>query len=99
MVKVLILFGIPKDAHEFDEYFDKTHRALLEALPGVSELAINQVAAVAVGDLPYYLIVEIQFENEQQMQQSLNSEPGQAMARNFSRFATGGATVLFCQSR
>ena len=99
MVKVLILFGIPKDAGKFDEYFDHTHRALLEALPGVCQLIVNHVAGVAVGDLPYYLIVEIHFQSEQQMQHSLNSTPGQAMARNYSKFASGGTTVLFCQSQ
>jgi hypothetical protein len=31
------------------------------------------VAGVAVGDSPYHLIVEIQFQSEQQMQSSLNS--------------------------
>jgi len=55
------------------------------------------VAGVAVGDLPYYLIVEIHFQSEQQMQSSLISEPGLAMARNYSKFATGGTKVLFCQ--
>jgi uncharacterized protein (TIGR02118 family) len=98
MVKVLILFGIPEDAGKFDEYFEDTHRALLEALPGVYQLIISRVVGVAVGDLPYHLIVEIHFESEPQMQSSLNSEPGQAMARNYSKFATGGTTVLFCQS-
>jgi uncharacterized protein (TIGR02118 family) len=98
MVKVLILFGIPEDAGKFDEYFEETHRALLNALPGVYQLIINRVAGVAVGDLPYYLIVEIHFQSEQQMQSSLNSEPGQAMARDYSKFATGGTTVLICQS-
>ncbi len=99
MVKVLILFGVPEDAGEFDEYFEDTHRALLKALPDVHQLSIDRVAGVAAGDFPYYLIVEIKFQNEQQMQNALNSEPGQAMARNYSKFATGGTTVLFCQSR
>jgi uncharacterized protein (TIGR02118 family) len=98
MVKVLILFGIPEDAGKFDEYFEATHRALLKALPGVYQLIINRVTGVAVGDLPYYLVVEIQFQGEQQMLSSLNSEPGQAMARDYSKFATGGTTVLICQS-
>ena len=98
MVKVLILFGVPEDAGKFDEYFEATHRALLKALPGVHQLIINRVLGVVAGDLPYHLIVEIHFQSEQQMQSSLNSEAGQAMARNYSNFATGGATVLFCQS-
>jgi hypothetical protein len=56
------------------------------------------VAGAAVGDRPYHLIVEVHFESEQQMQHSLNSEQGQAMARDYSTFATGGTTILFCHS-
>ncbi len=97
MVKVLTLFGIPEDTDKFDEYFEDTHLALIKALPDVYQLIINRVAGVAVGDLPYYLIVEIHFQSDQQMQSSLISEPGLAMARNYSIFATGGTTVLFCQ--
>ncbi len=98
MVKVLILFGIPEDTGNFDQYFEDTHRALLKALPDVYQLIINRVAGVAVGDSMYHLVVEIHFQSEQRMQSSLNSESGQAMARDYSKFATGGATVLFCQS-
>jgi len=99
MVKVLILFGIPEDTGIFDQYFEDTHRALLKALPDVYQVIINRVAGAAVGDSPYHLIVEIHFQSEQQMQGSLNSEPGQAMARDYSNFAIGGTTVLFCQSQ
>ena len=98
MVKILILFGNPEDHVQFDEYFDHTHRELLKALPGVDELVVNHVSGVAIGDPPYYLIVEIHFESERRMQISLNSGHGQAMARDYSNFATGGATILFCHS-
>ena len=32
------------------------------------------------------------------MQESLNEADGQAMARDFQVFASGGVTILFCQS-
>ena len=98
MVKVMILFGNPEDAGAFDEYFDSTHRALLTALPDVKQLIVDRVAGAAVGDPPFHLIVEIHFESEQQMQSSLNSGHGQAMARDYSTFATGGTSILFCHS-
>jgi len=98
MVKVLILFGDPEDSDKFDEHFDNTHQELLKSLPEVDQLIVNRIAGVVVGDLSYYLIIELHFQSEQQMQNSLNSEQGQAMARDYAEFATGGTTILFCHS-
>jgi uncharacterized protein (TIGR02118 family) len=98
-VKVLILFGNPEDSDKFDKHFDTTHRELLNSLPEVEQLIVNHIAGVVVGDLPYYLIIEIHFQNEQHMQNSLNSDPGQAMARDYAEFATGGTKILFCHSQ
>ena len=98
MVKVLILFGNPENSGKFDEHFDHTHRELLNSLPEIDQLTVNRIAGVVVGDLPYYVIVEIQFQSEQHMQRTLNSEQGQAMARDYAEFATGGTTILICHS-
>jgi hypothetical protein len=32
------------------------------------------------------------------MQEGLNSKIGQKMASDFNKFASGGVTILFCQS-
>ena len=98
MVNVLALFGMPIDGAAFDEYFAKKHRPLLLQVPNVDQLVINRIAGAASGESPFFLIVELRFPSEKAMQEGLNSEAGQAMARDYGNFASGGVTVLFSQS-
>ena len=98
MVKVLVLFGIPIDPPAFDQHFEQAHQPLLAKMPGLDALHINSVSGAAKGDSPFYLIAELHFASEEAMQGGLNSEIGQMMARDFGTFASGGVTILFCQS-
>ncbi len=97
MVKVFTLFGNPADRAVFDEYFEVNHCPLLVEVPNVARLTVNKIAGAGRGDSPFYLIVELYFASEEAMQEALNSEAGQAMARDLGRFASGGVTVLFSQ--
>lgn len=97
MVTALILFGLPRDERAFDAHFDRIHRPILGQLPNVERVAVNRVVDAAIGTAPYYLIVELQFPTEEAMQEGLNSNAGQSMARDFQAFASGGVTVLFCR--
>jgi uncharacterized protein (TIGR02118 family) len=98
MVKVLLLFGQPLDREAFNRYFERTHRPLLATLPDLEALRVNQVAGAVTGESPFSLIIELEFSSEESMQTGLNSESGQTMARDFSDFASGGVTVLLCNS-
>ena len=98
MVKVLLLLGQPVDREAFNHHFERTHRPLLATLPDLEALRVNQVAGAVTGESPFYLIVELEFSSENAMQTALNSESGQSMAKDFSNFASGGVTVLLCNS-
>ena len=48
-------------------------------------------SSVAVeGVSPYYLALELSFDSAQALQDSLNSDIGQAMAQDYKCFASGG---------
>ena len=94
MVKVLVLFGIPNDTDSFDRYFENTHCPLLKKIPALEAIGINVVEGAMTGESDVYRIVELQFASESAMQEGLNSEAGQTMARDYGDFATGGVTVL-----
>ena len=98
MVKVLLLFGQPLDREAFNRYFERTHRPLLATLPDLEALRVNQVAGAVTGESPFCLIIELEFSSEESMQTGLNSESGRTMAKDFSNFASGGVTVLLCNS-
>jgi uncharacterized protein (TIGR02118 family) len=95
MVSLLTLLGMPVDRAAFGDYFANEHQALLLQVPNVDQLVINHIAGAADGESPFFLIVELRFPSEKAMQAGLNSEAGQAMARDYGNFASGGATVLF----
>ncbi len=98
MTKVLLLFGNPVDKSDFDEHFEKTNLPLLVQVPRVDDVLINRVAGAAIGDSPFHIIVELHFSSQKAMQVGLNSKTGQKMAGDFKNFASGGVTILFCQS-
>ena len=97
-VKVLILFGKPVDEDLFGHHFESVHRKLLDNLGGLQQRTVNFVTGAVTGDSPFHLFVELQFVNEAEMQRALNSAAGQAMARDFTNFASGGVSVLLCRS-
>jgi uncharacterized protein (TIGR02118 family) len=98
LVNVIILFGRPIEQEEFDHHFIDTHMPLVRSIPNLESVTINQVAGAAQGDAPYYMISELGFASETAMQDGLNSDAGQAMAKDMSNFASGGVTVLFAHA-
>ena len=98
MINVLVLFGEPIDQAAFDTHFTDVHRPMLTSLPGLEGYRVNEVATAESGPRPYRLVLELQFPSQEAMQEGLNSDGGQAMARDYSHFASGGVTILFCES-
>ena len=97
-VKILVLFGRPLDTAEFDRHFETVHRRLLEKVATVRSVSINYVSGSVTGESPFHLVVELFFASEKAMQDGLNSEAGQTMARDYANFASGGVTILPCRS-
>ena len=95
----MVLFGTPMEKETFDLHFQKTHCPLIAKLPKLQASSINYVAGAVIGESPYYIIVELEFNTEQDMQNGRNSKFGQLMARDYSNFASGGVTVLFCNTQ
>ncbi len=95
---MLVLFGNPVDQDAFERSWAATHRSRLNELPNLERVVINRIAAAAHGKSPYYAIEELYFRSEEAMQAGLNSEAGQAMARELSEFASGGYTILFAHA-
>jgi uncharacterized protein (TIGR02118 family) len=98
MYKVLILFGPPVDDAAFARYFEETHRPLLDGLPHLGAIEVNWVTGSVTGDVTVHLLVELRFPSEQALQDGLNSDAGQKMARDYPSFASGGVTILLSSS-
>ena len=98
MDKVLILFGPPVDDAAFARYFEETHRPLLDRVPQLGAVETNWVTGAVIGDVTVHLLVELNFASEQALQDGLNSDAGQKMARDYPSFASGGVTILLSNS-
>ena len=98
MVSTLILFGVPVASKDFDRHFDGTYLPVVRSVPHVQEVSIRRVVGAGRGASPFYAIVELHFDSSASMESALTSPAGQAVASGLSMFASGGATVLFCES-
>ena len=96
MFTALILFGKPVDEDDFDRYCEQEHYRLIAQLPNLQDVRISKVVGAVEGVSPYYLALELSFDSAQALQDSLNSDIGQAMAQDYKCFASGGVNVLVC---
>jgi uncharacterized protein (TIGR02118 family) len=98
VVKIIVLYGHPTDPAAFDEHYEGVHAPLVEKMPGLKLFEVSRVVGTAEGgDLPYYRIAELSFENQEAHQAALGSPEGQETVADLPNFASGGATVLFAE--
>ena len=96
MIKGTVLYGHPKNADAFEEYYTETHLPLVAKTNGVIKSEYTKFLPNPDGSAAsFYRMAELYFEGPAEMQQALNSPEGKAMAADLSNFATGGVTILF----
>ncbi len=95
MIQLTVLYGQPHDPAAFDRYYQETHAALAQKIPGLKGWVANKPASLNPQEpSPYYFIAEYYFENMAALQAALQSPEGQAAAGDLQNFATGGATLV-----
>jgi uncharacterized protein (TIGR02118 family) len=98
MVKITVLFGHPEDPDAFEEYYANTHMQFVEKTPNLQRFETAKIVATPDGsEPPYHRIAELYFEDMEQMQGSLATDEGQALAADLQVFATGGVTVFISE--
>ena len=95
MIKLTVLYGHPKDAKAFENYYADVHLPLVEQMKGYvrSEFTIFMPPADN-SPAVYYRMAEFWFDGPEALQQTMASPEGQATAADLSNFATGGVSVL-----
>jgi uncharacterized protein (TIGR02118 family) len=89
MVKVILLLARRPDisADAFRRYWHEQHRPLLERLPGLRRLVLNNVLPGADGAGPEYDgIAEDWFDSPEAMQAAFASAEGQALTADAAHF-------------
>ncbi len=95
MLKVTVLYGHPTSIDEFEKYYENSHLPIASKMEGVDRLELTKFISAPDGGKPaYYRMAELYFVTQDQMEQSLGSEEGQATVADLDNFATGGVSII-----
>jgi uncharacterized protein (TIGR02118 family) len=97
MVKFMILFRDPVDPEAFENRYND-FLALIEQVPDITRRQVISVLGSPQGKAPYYRILEIYFDTEEQMRASLMTGPGQKAGAELSRFPRGSFDTMLADA-
>ena len=98
MIRLLVLYGHPKDAAAFDRYYDEIHIPLAKRMQGLKKWTIGKVAGTPDGSpAPYYYVADLYADSREQLDAILASPEGQAAVADVPNYASGGVTFLYTE--
>ncbi len=95
MVKCVAVYEPPADKEQFDEYYRSTHLPLVRKMPGLKRLEVSRVFGAPMGEPLYHMMAEMYFEDRDAMFAALQSEEGQAAAKDVISFAGDVVHLMF----
>jgi uncharacterized protein (TIGR02118 family) len=100
MAELVVLYKTPKDVAAFDKHYAETHIPLAKKLPGLRKYQISKggVASPA-GPSDVYLVAILTFDSVAAIQAAFGSPEGQAAGGDVAKFATGGADLMFFDTK
>jgi uncharacterized protein (TIGR02118 family) len=100
MAQVVVTYKTPKDPAAFDKYYADTHIGLAKKMPGLRKFQISQgPVATPAGPSGAHLIATLSFDSVAAIQAAFSSPEGQAAVGDLPNFATGGADVVFYDTK
>ncbi len=95
MVTLVALYRHPDDIEAFNRHYEEVHIPLVKTMPGLQGVRLTRFDHQADGaHSPYLMMAEMQFLDEESLQEALASEPGRAAGRDLMHFAKGIFTLL-----
>jgi uncharacterized protein (TIGR02118 family) len=94
MVRLMVLYGHPKDSAAFEQYYRDVHMPIAAQIRGVEVEVGKVIGAPDGGPTPFYRVAEVVFDNTEHMQAVLATPEAQRTVADIANFATGGVTVL-----
>jgi uncharacterized protein (TIGR02118 family) len=100
MADLVVIYKIPTDPATFDKYYAETHIPLAKKLPGLRKYQISKgdVASPA-GPSGVHLVATLTFDSVAAIQDAFASPEGQAAAGDLPNFASGGADLMFFDTK
>ncbi len=96
MVRLLVLYGHPKDPAAFDKYYRDVHLPIAKRIRGFTRWTVGKVLGTPDGKpAPYYYMADLFAESREAMEKILASPEGRAAVEDVPKFATGGVTFAY----
>jgi uncharacterized protein (TIGR02118 family) len=98
MVRLLVLYGKPKDPAAFDRYYYEKHIPIAKKLKGLKKWTVGKVTGTSNGEpSPYYYIADLYMEDRAAFDALLASPEGLAAVADVPNYATGGVTFIYTE--
>ena len=96
MIRLLVLYGHPKDPEAFLKYYYDVHVPIARKMKGLKKWTIGKVTGTPGGEpAPYFYIADLYAESRAAMEAILESSEGRAAVADVPKFATGGVTFVY----
>lgn len=100
MACLIVLYKTPTDRAAFDKYYFDKHIPIAKKIPGLRKYEVSQgPVSTRAGASEIHLIAYLHFDDLAAIQAAFASAEGQAAAADLQNFATGGADLLFSDTR
>jgi uncharacterized protein (TIGR02118 family) len=100
MAELVVAYKTPIDPAAFDKYYAETHIALAKKMPGLKNYQISQGVVAGPGaPTGVHLVATLTFDSVAAIQAAFASPEGQAAVADVPKFATGGADIMFFDTR
>jgi uncharacterized protein (TIGR02118 family) len=97
MVRLLVLYGHPKDPEAFDRYYNEIHVPLAKRMQGLKKWTIGRVLGSPSGPSEYYFIADLYADSREAIEAILATPEGQAAVEDVPKFASGGVTFVYTE--
>ena len=100
MARLVVMYKTPRDSAAFDKHYSEKHIPLAKKIPGVRKYEISQgPVATPAGPSGIHLIATLSFDSMAAIQNAFGSAEGKAAAADVPKFATGGADIMFFDTK
>jgi uncharacterized protein (TIGR02118 family) len=100
MAELVVTYKTPKDTAAFDKYYAETHIPLAKTMPGLRKYQVSKgPVATPAGPSGIHLIAILTFDDLAAIGAAFGSPEGRATAADLPKFATGGADIVFFDTR
>jgi uncharacterized protein (TIGR02118 family) len=94
MPRLIALYNQPDDPDSFDAHYRDVHTPIVARYPNLREVRLSKPAGVAGRAAPFYLMAEMVFDSEADLDEAIASEAGADSARDLRNFAGAGVTMF-----